>query len=290
MRASFLIMAAIALVAGCAPTMTPAEIEERQALPLAFGSLGWFRPGDSFIYKLRFPATGFLGNPAPIAAYPLVRPVKPQDYETKFVRLLVTGASLREDERRVSLRLDEVDEERRLLHKALYDVELVRRAKEVESRFFRAAVIVLSRNVVIHGVPFPFMNYPPIQKAVPGTGKKVFKLNEAWRELVEWQVHTAQDGVSRTVEVRRYRLLSDEEAKNEKRSLFFDAEANQVLSQPPEEARRLLPVGLREEETQTWDVGMPFWKEMIRRDGRGTFLMECELLGHERAGSYTPLQ
>jgi len=142
---------------------------------------------------------------------------------------------------------------------------------------------LLDSGTTRQGIPFPFGYYPPVWAgATPGEKKYVFR-PEGDRVVEYFFAHNRPKGSIR-VEIRGFKGAAASDTRTGKEVHFFDKETRQLLSDPPPERRQALKaVVLVDRETQIWDAGAAFCKELVRHNTTGDMLFHCKLLRVDRA-------
>ncbi len=286
MRPLLLLVVGSLFVAAAAPPAR--EQEKAEGAPIAYGALSSLQPGDAFEYRLSVPKNEFLWGPGPEAGHPLPPPSEPEDYELKFIRLVVTKAIEREGDKGLHLRIDEAEAEGKVSKPGIYDMELLTGPGGKHARFGSPAG---ERDwwSIAYDTMLPFMNYPPLEKIEPNSGRKYFIFREYDTAIRGFQCFVPAEGKPVVVECRDFWTPQHGDIPHywtpppgysipEDWTYFFDPKANDLVSQP-KEGRDLVPAVLKLVERQEWEPGMPFWTKMVRwTPDSHSYIRSCELI------------
>jgi len=268
---------------------TAASGEEKvDGAAIAYGALSSLHASDAFGYRLVVPKHGFVGGPnEAIAGGPPRPPTKPEDYETKFIKLVVVKATEGEVDKGLRLRIDETDAEGKVAKRGIYDMELINGPGGKQAKF-RSPTGETGWWSVAYYTMLPFINYPPLEKIEPNSGKKYFVVKEYEGIIQGYQVHAPADGKSVVVECQDFWTPAPGDRATfgisptgypmpETWLFFFDPAANNLVSQP-RGSGDLYPALLKLVERQEWEPGMPFWSSMTRWTDTGIRIRSAELI------------
>ena len=229
-----------------------------------------YKVNQSKTYKVMVPKSGYYGSPfAP--AIRLRYPTNENHFKASYVRVTIIADRKLNENKRIVLRIDEVDEKMKLIHPGLYHAYI---------DFMQEGVNILCRRDddngdynetnINYGIPFPFLCARPPQlgfkygssegqKDITGVGVRYLKNEKKDKSPVV------------SIEAERFENREGFGELATRTSKWYKSEADDVVK------RKETKILYRENQKWTSESDW-LWDEMERFDKDGNILLKCKMI------------
>ena len=229
-----------------------------------------YKVNQTRTYKVMFPKTGYIGNPASASSIKeFMQPTSEEHFKACYVRVTIVADRIRKGNKRIVLRMDEVDEKLNMLREGLYysyvdflpeGIKSIYRCADDDSDYTETGIRF--------GIPFPFScTRPPLLVFLKG-------YSEGYRDKsglgVRYLKKENKDNSSVVnIDAERFENVENLGELGSRTAKWYKSEVDDVVKS------KKTTVVYREK--QKWaSEGDWLWDEMERFDKDGNILMKCK--------------
>lgn len=235
-----------------------------------------YKVNQTRTYKVMFPKSGYIGTPASAAAIEEFRhPTREEHFKTCYIRVTVVADRKHKGNRRIVLRMDEIDENLKLIREALYHayIDILPEGVKIICRRDDDNGDSTETNIR-YGIPFPFECARPPQLGFKETNSDGHR-DEMGYCVKYFKKEKKDDSPVVSIEAERFENLEGLEDSEGLKSVaarpakWYKAEVDDVVKSKKTK--------ILYRENQKWVRGNDWlWDEMERFDKDGNILMKCK--------------